>query len=64
MYMADVTEIPPVRMGGGFKYFFGQSWRLGLRVEARNEIINDNRIFFPPGRINFPSARVGVIYRF
>jgi hypothetical protein len=63
----DPTEIPPVsviRMGGGFKYFFGQSRMFGLRVEARNEIINDNRIFFPPQRINFPSARVGVVYRF
>ncbi len=59
-YTADVTEIPPVsviRMGGGFKYFFGQSRTFGLRVEARNEIINDNRIFFPSDRINFPSAR-------
>ena len=64
---ADLTEIPPVsviRMGGGFKYFFGQSRWFGLRVEARNEIINDNRIFFPPARINFPSARVGVVFRF
>lgn len=63
----DFTEIPAVlviRMGGGFKYFFGQSRRLGLRVEARNEIIDDDRIFFPPMRINFPSARVGVVYRF
>jgi hypothetical protein len=64
----DFTEIPServVRLGGGFKYFFGQSQRLGLRVEARNEIIGeDNTIFFPRTRINFPSARVGVIYRF
>ncbi|HZF41751.1 MAG TPA: outer membrane beta-barrel protein [Blastocatellia bacterium] len=63
----DITEIPAVRvirLGGGFKYFFGQSRRLGLRVEARNEIINDNGIFFPPEQINFPSARVGVVYRF
>ena len=63
----DITEIPAVRvirMGGGFKYFFGQSRRLGLRVEARNEIINDNGIFFPPEQINFPGARVGVVYRF
>lgn len=64
----DFTEIPSewvVRLGGGFKYFFGQSRRLGLRVEARNEIIGeDNTIFFPRTRINFPSARVGVIYRF
>jgi hypothetical protein len=64
----DFTEIPServIRLGGGFKYFFGQSQRLGLRVEARNEIIGeDNTIFFPQTRINFPSARVGVIYRF
>jgi hypothetical protein len=64
----DFTEIPSewvVRLGGGFKYFFGQSRRLGVRVEARNEIIGeDNTIFFPRTRINFPSARVGVVYRF
>jgi hypothetical protein len=30
-----------------------------------NEIIGeDSRIFFPLTRINFPSARVGVVYRF
>ena len=64
----DFTEIPSewvIRLGGGFKYFLGQSQKFGLRVEARNEIIGeDNRIFFPPTRINFPSARVGVVYRF
>jgi hypothetical protein len=64
----DFTEIPSewvIRMGGGFKYFLGQSQKFGLRVEARNEIIGeDNRIFFPLTRINFPSARVGVVYRF
>jgi hypothetical protein len=63
----DFTEIPPVRViriGGGFKYFFGQSRNLGLRVEFRNEIINDGIIFFPPQQINFPSARAGVVYRF
>ena len=64
----DFTEIQSewvIRLGGGFKYFFGQSRRLGLRVEARNEIIGeDNTIFFPRTRINFPSARVGVVYRF
>ena len=64
----DFTEIPSVwviHLGGGFKYFLGQSQKYGLRVEARNEIIGeDNRIFFPPKRINFPSARVGVVYRF
>ncbi|MGH8845778.1 MAG: hypothetical protein ACREA2_15840 [Blastocatellia bacterium] len=65
---SDFTELPServIRLGGGFKYFFGQSRRLGLRVEARNEIIGeDNTIFFPRTRINFPSARVGVVYRF
>ena len=64
----DFTEIPSewvIRLGGGFKYFFGQSRRLGVRVEARNEIIGeDNTVFFPQTRINFPSARVGVVYRF
>jgi hypothetical protein len=64
----DFTEIPServIRLGAGFKYFIGQSRRLGLRVEARNEIIGeDNTIFFPRTRINFPSARVGVVYRF
>jgi hypothetical protein len=64
----DFTERPSekvIRLGGGFKYFIGQSQRFGLRVEARNEIIGeDNTIFFPRTRINFPSVRVGVIYRF
>jgi Outer membrane protein beta-barrel domain len=64
----DFTEIPSewvVRLGGGFKYFLGQSRRFGLRIESRNEIIGeDNGIFFPPTRINFPSARVGAAYRF
>jgi hypothetical protein len=64
----DFTEIPSewvIRLGGGFKYFVGQSQKFGLRVEARNEIIGENnRIFFPPTRINFPSARFGVVYRF
>src|SRR5262245_24002313 len=64
----DFTEIPSewvIRLGGGFKYLLGQSQKFGLRVEARDEIIGeDNRIFFPPTRINFPSARVGVVYRF
>jgi hypothetical protein len=64
----DFTEIPSewvIRLGGGFKYFLGQSQKFGLRVEARNEIIGeDNRVFFPPTRINLPSARVGVVYRF
>src|SRR5262247_1949470 len=64
----DFTEIPSewvIRLGGGFKYFPDQPQKFGLRVEARNEIIGeDNRIFFPPTRINFPSARVGVVYRF
>ena len=64
----DPTEIPSVvviRLGGGLKYFFGQSQKFGLRFEARNEIIGkDNTVFFPQTRINFPSARVGVIYRF
>ena len=64
----DFTEIPSewvIRLGGGFKYFFGQSQKFGLRVEARDEIIGeDNRIFFPPTQINLPSARVGVVYRF
>jgi hypothetical protein len=54
-----------IRLGGGFKYFLGQSQKFGLRVEAHNEIIGEvNRIFFPPTRIDFPSARVGVVYRF
>ena len=64
----DFTEIPSewvIRLGGGFKYLLGQSQKFGLRVEARNEIIGeDNRIFFPPTRVNFPSARVGIVYRF
>src|SRR5215831_3808751 len=64
----DFTEIPSewvIRLGGGFKYFPGPPQKFGLHVEARNEIIGeDNRIFFPPTRINFPSARVGVVYRF
>ena len=64
----DFTEIPStwvIRLGGGFKYFLDESQKFGLRVEARNEIIGkDNRIFWPPTRINFPSARLGVIYRF
>lgn len=64
----DFTEIPStwvIRLGGGFKYFPGNFQKLGLRVEARDEIIGDqNRIFSPPTRINFPSARVGVVYRF
>jgi hypothetical protein len=64
----DFTETPServIRLGGGFKYFIGQSRRFGLRVEARNEIIGeDNTIFFPRTRIYFPSARVGVVYRF
>lgn len=64
----DFTEIPSsliIRLGGGFKYFFGQSKRFGLRIEARNEIIEkDNTIFYPSTRINFPSARIGFIYRF
>src|SRR5262249_5331572 len=64
----DFTEIPSelvIRMGGGFKYFLCPSQKVGGRVEGRNEIIGEhNRIFFPPTRINFPSARVGVVYRF
>lgn len=64
----DFTEIPStlvIRLGGGFKYFFGQARLFGLRVEARDEIIGkDQTIFFPASRINFPSARVGFIYRF
>ena len=63
----DPTEIPSslvIRLGGGFKYFLDQSQRFGLRVEARNEIIEkDNTVFYPPTRINFPSVRAGFIYR-
>ena len=64
----DFTEVPStlvIRLGGGFKSFFGQSQRFGLRVEARDEIIGKGQtIFYPAARINFPSARVGFIYRF
>ena len=64
----DFTEIPGatiVRLGGGVKYFFGAAQRLGLRLELRHEIIGArNTIAFPPQRVNLPSARVGVVYRF
>jgi hypothetical protein len=64
----DFTEIPSewvIRLGGGFKYFLDQSQKFALRVEMRNEIIGEeNRIFYPPTRINLPSARAGIVYRF
>jgi hypothetical protein len=54
-----------IRLGGGFKYFLDQSQKFALRVEMRNEIIGEeNRIFYPPTRINLPSARAGIVYRF
>lgn len=63
----DFTEIPSalvIRLGGGFKYFFGASQRFGLRVEARDEIIGKNTtIFYPQSHIQFPSARAGIVYR-
>ncbi len=63
----DFTEIPGesvVRLGGGVKYFFSEAF--GLRVEMRDEIISNQRrtIPWPGSSINFPSARVGIIYRF
>jgi hypothetical protein len=64
----DFTELPSypvVRLGGGVKYFFGSEQRFGVKLELRNEIIGKNSNIFPTGeRINLPSARVGVIWRF
>lgn len=64
----DPTEIPSqwvIRLGGGIKYFFWE--RLGVRLEARDEIIRTGETpYYPlPGSPqHLLSGRVGVIYRF
>lgn len=64
----DFTELPSyrvIRLGGGVKYFFDSDQRFGIKLELRNEIINQGSRIFPTGEgINLPNARVGFILRF
>lgn len=64
----DPTEIPShtvVRLGGGLKYYVRDF--VGIRIEVRDEIIradNDPYVTVGGSVVNYPSARLGVIFRF
>jgi hypothetical protein len=51
------TQGTTINLVRGLKTFLGRSQKFGLRVEARDETIGeDKRIFFPRTRINFARA--------